>query len=64
MFEEIKHEIASAPFVAILLDETTDTASKSQLLKMVQYVMNNGTAEKLFLGFNCQSINQTRVYMS
>jgi hypothetical protein len=31
MFEEIKREIASAPFVAILLDETTDIASKSPL---------------------------------
>jgi hypothetical protein len=27
MFEEIKREIASAPFATILLDKTTDTAS-------------------------------------
>jgi hypothetical protein len=29
MFEEIKREIASAPFVTILIDKTIDTASKS-----------------------------------
>jgi hypothetical protein len=29
-FDDIKREIASAPFVAVLLDETIDIASKSQ----------------------------------
>jgi hypothetical protein len=52
MFEEIKREIASAPFVTILLDKTIDTASKSWLSTMVRYVTHNGTAEERFFGFN------------
>jgi hypothetical protein len=46
MFEEIKHEIAIAPFVAVLQDKTTDISSKSQLLTVVRYMTNNGTAEE------------------
>jgi hypothetical protein len=52
MFAEIKREIASARFVAIFLDGTTDTASKSQLSTMVRYVTNNGRVQERFLGFN------------
>jgi hypothetical protein len=52
MVEEIKREIASAPFVEILLDETTDIASMSQLSAVLGYVTNNGTVEEWFLGFS------------
>jgi hypothetical protein len=55
MFEDIKGEIASAPFIAILLDETTDMASRSRLSTMVRYVTKSGTDEEQFLGFNDMS---------
>jgi hypothetical protein len=49
LFEELKREISSAPFVAMLLDETANTA---RLSIMVRYVTSNGTAEERFLGFS------------
>jgi hypothetical protein len=41
MFEDIKSQIASAPFVSILIDEFTDTENGSQLSTMVRYVTKN-----------------------
>jgi G:T-mismatch repair DNA endonuclease (very short patch repair protein) len=48
--KKLRCEIALSD--AILLDKTTDIASKSQLSKMVRYVTDNATAEEQFLGFN------------
>jgi hypothetical protein len=59
IFEDTVYEIASTPFVAILLDVTTDIASNSQLSTVVRYVMTNGRVEERFLGFNEVSGNRS-----
>lgn len=51
LLQTIKDEINDAPFVAIILDETTDVANLSQLSIVVRYVNHNGKVQERFLGF-------------
>jgi hypothetical protein len=53
-YEEIKKEIASAPFVAVMADETTDVSSKFQMSIVLRYVKNANPVER-FWGFLCPS---------
>lgn len=53
-YEEIKKEIASAPFVAVMADETTDVSSKFQMSIILRYVKNANPVER-FWGFLCPS---------
>lgn len=42
MMREIRKEVNDADFVAVLLDETTDSARQSQLSCALRYVKKNG----------------------
>lgn len=57
--DKIKAEISSAPFVAILLDETSDVMSVSQLSTVLRYVTKDGKAEERFVGFTDVSADKT-----
>ena len=50
LFKKIKDEIRDTPFVAIIMDETTDVVSKSQLSTVLRYVNDIEVFER-FLGF-------------
>ena len=50
MIQEIKKDIRQAGFVAIILDETTDITTKSQLSTVIRYV-NNDSVEERFVSF-------------
>ncbi|KAL4083742.1 hypothetical protein QTP88_029058 [Uroleucon formosanum] len=50
LLKTIKNEIEHTNFVSIIMDETTDIMSKSQLSTILRYVTNEGVEEK-FLGF-------------
>ncbi|XP_041850455.1 zinc finger MYM-type protein 1-like [Melanotaenia boesemani] len=45
MAEEIKMEIKRAPFVAVMVDETTDVANMAQLSLVLRYVTATGVKE-------------------
>ncbi|KAJ4430678.1 hypothetical protein ANN_19269 [Periplaneta americana] len=49
MLDEIGRAISNTPFVAKLLDETTDISNKSQLSTMLRYVTKSGKIEERFL---------------
>lgn len=49
---EIKSEISAAPFVAVIMDETTDVSNKSQVSTVLRYCTSKGTVEERFLGFS------------
>ncbi|KAJ4426223.1 hypothetical protein ANN_27034 [Periplaneta americana] len=51
MYREIKKDVSQAPFVAVILDETTDISTKSQLSTVIRYVNIDGSIEERFLGF-------------
>lgn len=46
MGEEIKMEIKRAPFVALMVDETTDVGNMAQLALVLRYVMVTGIKER------------------
>ncbi|KAL4132165.1 hypothetical protein QTP88_009372 [Uroleucon formosanum] len=50
LLKTIKNEIEHTNFVSIIMDETTDIMSKSQLSTILRYVTNEGVEER-FLGF-------------
>lgn len=51
LIREIKNEIDNAEFVAIIMDETTDIAKKSQLTTVFRYVSSKGVQER-FIRFS------------
>ncbi|XP_076330811.1 zinc finger MYM-type protein 1-like [Tachypleus tridentatus] len=56
--KHIKKEIDSARFVAIILDETSDVMSKSQLSTVLRFVCNGKVFER-FIGFSDVSADRT-----
>ncbi|KAL0968773.1 hypothetical protein UPYG_G00271580 [Umbra pygmaea] len=46
MGEEIKREISKAPFVAVMVDETTDVSTAAQLALVLRYVTDTGVKER------------------
>ncbi|XP_076308512.1 zinc finger MYM-type protein 1-like [Tachypleus tridentatus] len=56
--KHIKKEIDSARFVAIILDETSDVISKSQLSTVLRFVCNGKVFER-FIGFSDVSVDRT-----
>ncbi|KAK9526390.1 hypothetical protein VZT92_015091 [Zoarces viviparus] len=46
MGEEIRREINQAPFVAVMVDETTDVSNRAQLALMVRDVTDTGVKER------------------
>ncbi|CAM4596457.1 unnamed protein product [Leuciscus chuanchicus] len=46
MGEEIKREIKKAPFVAVMVDETTDASNAAQLALVLRYVTDTGVKER------------------
>ena len=51
MMLEIKHEMNYFSFVAIIMDETTDEATKSRLSTIIRYVRKSGNIVERFLEF-------------
>ncbi|GBN00612.1 hypothetical protein AVEN_86377-1 [Araneus ventricosus] len=47
----IKNEISKACFVSVIVDETTDVSSISQLVVVIRYVLSNGQPVERFWGF-------------
>ena len=57
---EIKNEINYSSFLfAIILDETTNEATKSQSSTIIYYVKKDRTIEEWFLGFKNVSDDRT-----
>ena len=54
----IKKEISYSPFVAIILDETSDITIKSQLTAVLRYIID-GKICKRFIGFTDVSADRT-----
>ena len=48
MMLQIKHENKDSCFVAIINDETTDVAKKSQLSTPIRYIKKDGNIEERF----------------
>ena len=46
LVNEIKEEIKKAPFLSIMVDETTDVSNAAQLALMVRYVTDTGVKER------------------
>lgn len=46
MGEEIKREVQKAPFVAVMVDETTDVSNAAQLALVLRYVTETGVKER------------------
>ena len=46
LVNEIKEEIKKAPFLAVMVDETTDVSNAAQLALMVRYVTDTGVKER------------------
>ncbi|XP_019896449.1 uncharacterized protein LOC105029183 isoform X1 [Esox lucius] len=46
MGEEIKREISKAPFVAVLVDESTDVSTAAQVALVLRYVTDTGVKER------------------
>jgi hypothetical protein len=59
VLNKIKLEVSTAPFVAILLDETTDVMNCSQLSTVLRYVTDDGLAQERFIGFTDVSSNKS-----
>ena len=54
----IKKEISYSPFVAIILDETSDITTKSQLTTVLRYIIDGKICER-FIGFTDVSADRT-----
>lgn len=48
--ERIDAEIKSAPFFGLMVDETTDNATKNQMTRIIRYVYEGVVCER-FMGF-------------
>ncbi|KAF2899736.1 hypothetical protein ILUMI_06438 [Ignelater luminosus] len=59
MIQEIKAELSKAPFVALIMNETSDINVPSQLSTVVRYVSAKGSVEKRFLHFTDVSSDRT-----
>jgi hypothetical protein len=59
LIDKIKKEIMDAPFVSIIMDETTDVSNKSQLSTVLRYASPNGEVQERFLGFADCTINKS-----
>ena len=57
VLDEITIQIQNAPFVAIMLDEASDTETVSQLCTVLRYV-HEGKIEERFVGFTDVSTNR------
>lgn len=56
----IKEEITQAPFVALLLDETSDISNQSQLSTTLRYVVKeSGKVQERFVGFTDVSADRS-----
>lgn len=49
--EHIKKEIADAPFLAVIADETTDVSAKFQMVVVFRYILKDGTPVERFWVF-------------
>ncbi|XP_069670967.1 zinc finger MYM-type protein 1-like isoform X2 [Periplaneta americana] len=56
---EIRKEVHNAPFVAIMVDDTTDMRSQSQLSVILRYATSDGVIQERFVGFSDVSTDQT-----
>lgn len=59
IMKEIKEEVRNTPFVAVIVDETTDVRSKSQLSTVLRYTTCDGGIQERFLGFTDVSADRT-----
>ncbi|XP_076836806.1 zinc finger MYM-type protein 1 [Brachyhypopomus gauderio] len=46
--DSMKEEVRKAPFVAVMLDETTDISNVAQMSYVLRYVTENGVKERFF----------------
>lgn len=51
LMQNIKKEVSEAKFIAIIVDETTDIAKKSQLSTVFRYVHASGAVQERFIRF-------------
>ncbi|XP_077444502.1 zinc finger MYM-type protein 1-like isoform X2 [Stigmatopora argus] len=58
MREEIKREVDKAPFVTVMVDETTDASNAAQLALVLRYVTGRGVKERFVRFENVTSGNQ------
>lgn len=56
---DIKEEISKAQFVSIILEETTDVATKSQFSRVLRYVTEDGKIKERFICFTDVSEDRT-----
>ncbi|KAJ4425901.1 hypothetical protein ANN_27527 [Periplaneta americana] len=56
---EIRKEVHNAPFVAIMVDDTTDIRSQSQLSVVLRYATSDGVIQERFVGFSDVTADQT-----
>ncbi|KAJ4448812.1 hypothetical protein ANN_00203 [Periplaneta americana] len=61
MIKNIKSEIEEAPFVAIVVDETSDCSNQSQLSTVLRYVNSTANVQERFIGFTNVSLGKTAV---
>lgn len=59
VYDQIVQEISDTPFIAILLDETTDVTNTSQLSTIIRYVDKHGVCQERFLHFKDVSKDRT-----
>lgn len=59
LLDKIREEIKQAPFVAIILDETTDVTNYSQLSVVIRYVNPDGQIHERFVGFRDVTTERT-----
>ncbi|KAJ4431892.1 hypothetical protein ANN_20498 [Periplaneta americana] len=59
MIKNIKSEIEEAPFVAIVVDETSDCSNQSQLSTVLRYVDSTANVQERFIGFTNVSSGKT-----
>ncbi|KAJ4447444.1 hypothetical protein ANN_09451 [Periplaneta americana] len=59
MIKNIKSEIEEAPFVAIVVDETSDCSNQSQLSTILRYVDSTANVQERFIGFTNVSSGKT-----
>ena len=55
----VKDEVMNSPFIAILMDETSDIKTLSQLTTIIRYVNADGKSMERFLGFSDVSEDRT-----
>lgn len=60
LYDQIKLEISETPFVAILLDETTDVPNISRLSTIVRYVDKHGVCQERFVHFKYVDVSEDR----